>query len=406
MEDLSEIPTERLEADLVAHAAAESAGLARVLATLREFDHREGWAAWECRSAAHWMSWKCGLSLPAGTERVRVAHALGSLPLVEASFAAGRLSYSKVRAITRVATAADEASWVSIAEYATAAQIDRLASAFRSVTRQQALDQLAATGMWWQTAEDGSVEFTLRLPAERAMAVINGVHHAMEPEQGVQRSVLLADAATRLLSGNATVNAEIVVHLHHEHAHLEDGPALHPDVADCLACESPVTTVVDTPGGPVAVERRRPPSRRQRRWLANRHPHCQMPGCHHDGRFHVHHVVERRHGGRTRLANLVRVCAFHHRMIHLHWLVLVLHRDRRLEVFRADGTPIDRELPVTEWRQAPVDDPGRIGGGWCGERLSIPDCFDALGVGWARVSRGKPDAPGHAHRGDEARVAA
>ena len=405
MDDLSAVPTERLEADIVAHAAVESAGVAKVLAMVREFDVRQGWAAWECRSAAHWMAWKCGLSIPAGIERVRVAHALADLPLVEAAFAAGSLSYSKVRAITRVATADDEAAWVAIAENATAAQIDRLASAFRRVTRQQALDQIAATGWWWTTHDDGSVEFTLRLPAEVAVAVIDGVDREVELVKGAKRSQLLAEAAARLLTGAAAVTAEVVVHLHDDHAHLDNGQAVHPDLAECLACEGAVTTVTDTVDGPRFGERRTAPTNRQRKWLAARHPQCQFPGCHHDGRFQVHHVVERRHGGTTKLPNLTRLCSFHHRMVHLHRLVLVLHRDRRLEVRRADGTPIDRDLPMSDWMEAPVDDPGRIGT-WYGDRLSVPDCFDALGVGWARVSRGKPDVADHADRAAPSTVAA
>ncbi len=394
MDDLSGVPTERLEADLVAHAAVESAGLAKVLAVLREFDARQAWGSWECRSAAHWMAWKCGLSLPAGIERVRVAHALANLPLVEEAFSAGRLSYSKVRAITRVATAHDEGTWVSIAEHGTAAQLDRLASAFRKVNRQDSLDEIASTGLFWSTQDDGSVEFTLRLPAESAMAVINGLDQAVELVKGEKRSVLLAEAATRLLTGSSSVNAEVVVHLHDDQAYVEGGGAIHPDLADCLSCDGPVTTVVDTPDGPVVKEQRKAPTKSQRKWLATRHPQCQVLGCHHTGRFHAHHVVERRHGGKTVVSNLVRVCAFHHRMIHLHRLLLVLHRDRSLEVFRADGTPLDKDLSMSQWMQAPVDDPNWITGRWCGDTLSIPDCFDALGVGWPSASRGKHEPAG------------
>jgi hypothetical protein len=389
MDDLSQVPTERLEADLVAHAAVESAGLATVLRVLREFDSRQAWGSWECRSAAHWMAWKCGLSLPAGIERVRVAHALANLPLVDAAFAEGKLSYSKVRAITRVATADDEETWVSIGEYGTAAQLDRLASAFRKVNRQDALDQIASTGLSWSTLNDGSIEFTLRLPAETATAVIKGLDQEVELVMGAKRSVLLAEAATRLLSGVATVQAGVVVHLHDDHAYVEDGPSIHPDLAEALACDGPVSTVIDTPHGPVIKDRRTAPTKTQRKWLATRHPQCQIQGCHHTGHFHAHHVVERRQGGKTVLTNLIRVCAFHHRMIHLHRLLLVLHPDRTLEVFRSDGTPIDKDLTMTQWMQAPVDDPNRITGKWCGDTLSIPDCFDALGVGWPSASRGK-----------------
>ena len=74
------------------------------------------------RQTAHWLSWQCGVGLTAGREQVRVARALLSLPLLAEEFAAGRLSYSKVRAVSRVATAETEATLVEWAVHATAAQ--------------------------------------------------------------------------------------------------------------------------------------------------------------------------------------------------------------------------------------------------------------------------------------------
>jgi hypothetical protein len=67
----------------------------------------EGLEAWGCISCAHWLNWQCGLDLRSARHKVRVARALEGLPLLRAAFAAGRLSYSKVRAITRVATPED-----------------------------------------------------------------------------------------------------------------------------------------------------------------------------------------------------------------------------------------------------------------------------------------------------------
>jgi Domain of unknown function (DUF222) len=91
-----------LESELLGLAGHIAAAQCRFLRLLAEFDRRDGWAGPGLRSCAHWLSWKAGMSLRTAAEQVRVAHALEKLPQVTAAFAAGRISYSKVRAITRV----------------------------------------------------------------------------------------------------------------------------------------------------------------------------------------------------------------------------------------------------------------------------------------------------------------
>ena len=78
-------------AELSAHLAAATAHL---LVLIREFDARGGW---NCgfSSCAHWLSWRVGINRGAARERVRVARALGSLPLLAEALAHGELSYSK-----------------------------------------------------------------------------------------------------------------------------------------------------------------------------------------------------------------------------------------------------------------------------------------------------------------------
>ena len=88
-----------------------------------EFDRREAWGGPGMLSCAHWLSWRVGMGLKAAHERVRVARALRGLPLVAATFSEGRLSWTQVRAITRVAAAEDEATWVELATNATGAQL-------------------------------------------------------------------------------------------------------------------------------------------------------------------------------------------------------------------------------------------------------------------------------------------
>ena len=91
-------------AELSAHLDAASAHL---LDLIRDFDERGGWNN-GFRSCAHWLNWRAGLELGAAREKVRVARALGMLTRIRAALARGEISYSKVRAITRVATTETE----------------------------------------------------------------------------------------------------------------------------------------------------------------------------------------------------------------------------------------------------------------------------------------------------------
>jgi hypothetical protein len=59
------------------------------------------------------------LRLGAG-EKVRVVHSLADLPLINQAFSEEKISYSKVRATTRVATPGNEKFLLQIAEYGTA----------------------------------------------------------------------------------------------------------------------------------------------------------------------------------------------------------------------------------------------------------------------------------------------
>ena len=124
--DLDLVALERLEYGLMTLAAHLAAGEARWLTWLGAYDRRAGWETWGCRSAAEWLNNKCGMSLTAGRERVRVARALQDLPLTQTAFVNGELSYSKVRAITRAATPDSEPDLLDIARSSTASQLDQI----------------------------------------------------------------------------------------------------------------------------------------------------------------------------------------------------------------------------------------------------------------------------------------
>ena len=158
------MPLERLEAQICELAGHLAAATCRFLVLLGDFDARRGWASWEMGSCAQWLSWKCQMSSGTAREHVRVARALRDLPVIRARFAAGRLSYAKVRALTRIATAANEAGLAEIAGPMTGNQLERFARAHRQVTTADDADARVRRRLAWRFEEDGSLSGTFRLP--------------------------------------------------------------------------------------------------------------------------------------------------------------------------------------------------------------------------------------------------
>ncbi len=97
-------PLEWLEERICELAGHLAAGTCRFLQLVAEFDVRRGWACWDLPSCAAWLAWKCQVAPGTAREQVRVARALASLPVITGEFAAGRMSYAKVRALTRIVT--------------------------------------------------------------------------------------------------------------------------------------------------------------------------------------------------------------------------------------------------------------------------------------------------------------
>jgi hypothetical protein len=133
--DMSVVATGDLELEICGLAARVAASMCHFLLAVAEYDRRRAWEAWECRDMASWLSWKCGISPVTAREQVRVARSLQELPLLQARFAAGELSYSQTRAISRVATPATEASLIDLAQASTAAQLETITRAYRRTRR-------------------------------------------------------------------------------------------------------------------------------------------------------------------------------------------------------------------------------------------------------------------------------
>jgi hypothetical protein len=142
MSDPAGLELDELELELATLAAHLYAGTCRWLELVGELDRRGGWAAEGTGSCAEWIAWRCGLTPRAAREHVRVARRLRELPETHAAFPQGEVSYAKVRALTRVATAESEDELLDLARVLTTAQLERTVRAYRRVTAAEAREQL------------------------------------------------------------------------------------------------------------------------------------------------------------------------------------------------------------------------------------------------------------------------
>jgi uncharacterized protein DUF222 len=119
---------------------------------------------------AAWLAWRVGLDLGAARERVRVARALGTLPLLAQALARGALSYAKVRALTRIATPETEAQLLAFGRAGTAAHVERLVRGWRLVDRhaeaRETARRHASRALHVYQDEDGMVTLRGRLTPE------------------------------------------------------------------------------------------------------------------------------------------------------------------------------------------------------------------------------------------------
>jgi len=424
---LSDVSTPDLIDRITELAGHLNAANARWLALIAEFDRRRAWADWGVKSCAHWLNWKCGLALGAAREKLRTAHALRQLPRIAGAMAEGRLSFSKVRAMTRVADGTNEDYFLNVALHGTANHVEKLVRSYRRATESQELSREAAQqrnqSLWWFHEPDGSLSIKGRLPAEVGALFIKALQAAEDavppedvsaetsfdacPTTGARRVAALSRMAESFLAtGDQELTGgdrqQIVVHvgvetLKHDHAgrcELEHGPAVAAETARRLACDASLIAIIENEKGePLNVGRRTrtiPPA--IRRALNARDKGCRFPGCSFTRYVDGHHIKHWAHGGETKLSNLVTLCRFHHRQVHEGRVVVTCLNDGAIRFTRPDATIFDSPLPCpTGWRELVAQQSIRITPqtaitGWTGEDLDIDHA-----VGWLvqRTARAK-----------------
>jgi hypothetical protein len=387
------------------------------LLLIAAFDAREGAYRFGLPSTARWLGYYCGLSQRTAIEHVRVARALAAHPPLADAMSNGWLSFSQVRAISRVAELGARLveELIQIAEHGTVAQLEDTVRGLRTVDSVehpvQASEREAVTHRW---REDSLWGMSAKLDPEHGALVQSAIDTVARREGLTQPQALtrIAEIALATLNQGAAPaptlrgdeHAAIVVHLDaaavpaqppepdnpaarsaertRPTARIAHGCGLPDTVVQRLACTGRVRTVLQTRDGqrinPLDIgASRRLVTDKQYRALLLRDGGCTHPGCLNHTNLEAHHVRHWLDGGPTIMANLVLLCRRHHHALHDGQFRIVALGHGRFRFDRDDGKQLARHIdPWARTNTTPIDDehpniaPDAATTRWDGSRLN------------------------------------
>ena len=314
------------------------------------------------------------MDLGAAREKVRVARKLADLPVIDDALRKGEISYSKVRAMSRVATAENETDLLGMARVATGAQLERICRLKRMVNALAGADAREVEARRYvveRATEDGMVAIQLRLLPEEAAAVMKALAVAGSGNRA-DGAVALAEAALAGGSREAgSVRPPVEVVLHVQAADLEGrtelGDGVSAEMSRRLLCDGGVVSMLeDERGKTIDVGRKtRTIPAGLRRALDARDGGCRFPGCSNRIFTDAHHIEHWLDGGETNLGNTVLLCRRHHR--YLHEYGFSVERVGEALVFRG---PDGRVVPAQGARGEVAVDLAAVAGAWSGRPVA------------------------------------
>jgi hypothetical protein len=347
---------EKLGEEIAVLAMHIDAATHRLLECVRQFDEECGWAAQGAVSCAAWLCWRIGLDPATAREKVRVARALGKLPAIDGALKVGKLSYAKVRALTRVATPETDAQLLELAMVATGAQLERLCRGYRGALVADNALPLAERSVRRRDLPGGMVKLEIVLLPDEADLVLRALDRAREvghtdkrvsadarncdeghanvsaetPESEFPSRadgvVALAESylAGNVATGNGGERFQVMLHVDQDPlapdgvlaGTLDDGTPVSAEALRRVACDCGLVAVRGDGEGLNIGHRSRSIPPAIRRVLALRDRGCCFPGCAHSRFLHGHHIRHWLHGGETSVDNLALLCTRHHHLVH------------------------------------------------------------------------------------------
>ena len=377
------------------------------LKMLAEFDNRQGWKEHGVKCCSHWLNWKCNISYCAAREKIRVAHALEKLPKINHAFANGKLSYSKVRAMTRVATDDNEEVLLNVAEDFSASHVEKLVNKYKLVDEDQQIivppeDDDARelnyyqdeNGMWVITAKLPQVEGGLMVKAIeeviRQTNTSNSKNASTPAEAFKQKRADALCAITEHYIATAKVDGikalaghercQVVLHIEKDNQHI-DGFRVSKRNAERFSCDAKVLSVLEGENGEVLNLGRnaRTVSPSLKRVLDMRDTTCRFPGCTCNRYVEYHHVKHWSDGGETKPENLVKLCRHHHDLIHNgHFTVEWRNNNWLFKTMSGEVISPSPNFPnvnLVKWPDLPQHTGGSKAFGW---RLDYPKALKDL----------------------------
>ncbi|MGH8167999.1 MAG: DUF222 domain-containing protein [Woeseiaceae bacterium] len=358
-------------------AARINASTHDFLVLIRRFDERAGWLRWSFDNCADWLHYRCDISRSAAREKVRVAHAMKALPAIAMAFAKGELSYSKVRALTRVARPDSEDELLTFALNTTASRVEERCRELRCGTTASTDDAVRAHARrelrMRRDDARGTITITVELPFETGELVDKALDRSMEasaasdPEfseesWNAQRADALVQMAKAYLAGDAEGvsdtpdHYQVTVHVDESALRGSAGgrSGLPIETVRRIACDSDLIVLVrDKDGNPLSVGRKTrvvPIAIERALWARDKG--CRFPGCGRKRYVHAHHIVHWSAGGVTSLANLMLLCSKHHTLLHEGGYTIEKDYKDRWFFRRPDG----RAVPACGYRPEDVTD--------------------------------------------------
>jgi hypothetical protein len=340
------------------NAAHIDAAMHRLLTDIRRFDEERGWYHADFRSCADWLSWRVGWDLGTARDRVRVAKRLGSLPTIDDALRRGAVSYSKCRALVRVATTENQEAMLTAAMTTTAAQLEKLCRRIAGVQRSQQRASDDAPPHRYvnkRVLDDGMVRIEVVLrpeEAERVWATTVAAAKRVSAE-----TLDLADGFMAIFEGDATgagplrKPVEVVVTVpasalrpdgDAEVGELPDGTPVSAETCRYLSCDAGIVRVTESEAGEVLSVGRKTRSipAPLKRALLRRDCTCRYPGCTNRAFVDGHHLKHWANGGETTLGNLILLCSSHHRLVHDRDIRIVLDPDGTARFYNRHGVLI------------------------------------------------------------------